>query len=56
MIFATAGGRAAFVSRLEKAARRLGEARAREREGDARRWRMPGVLWPLFGPKFTGER
>lgn len=54
MIFAHVGGRAAFVARLEQAARRLGEAHARERKGDAARWRMPGVLWPLFGPK--GER
>ena len=52
MITARQIGGARFVARLAEQARRLGEARAearvRERRGDARRWRLARLLWPLF--------
>jgi hypothetical protein len=43
---------AGFAARLAAKAERLGqahaEARAHRRRGDPRRWRLPGLLWPLF--------
>ena len=52
MITAKQIGGARFVARLAAQARRLGEARAearvRARRGDARRWRLARLLWPLF--------
>jgi len=53
MITANQIGGGRFVARLAAQARRLGEARAearvRARRGDARRWRLARLLWPLFG-------
>ena len=52
MITAKQIGGARFAARLVEQARRLGEARAealaRKRRGDARRWRLARLLWPLF--------
>ncbi len=52
MIKAEETGGARLVARLVGKARRLGEARAearlRQRRGDARRWRLGRLLWPLF--------
>ena len=52
MITAKEIGGARLVARLVEQARRLAEARAealvRERRGDARRWRLARLLWPLF--------
>jgi len=43
----------ALAKRLTAKAARLAEARKREREleqrKDPRRWRKPGLVWPLFG-------
>lgn len=40
---------ARFAAGLENAARRVAKAQARRRRADERRWRMAGLLWPLFG-------
>jgi hypothetical protein len=52
MITAREIGGARFAARLTEKARRLGEARTearvRQRRGDARRWRLARLLWPLF--------
>lgn len=52
MITAREIGGARFVARLAEKAKQLAaanaEARARERRGDARRWRLARLLWPLF--------
>lgn len=48
MIFARVTGGAAFAARLEKAARRLGEARGRSRRAGDARWRLAELLWPLL--------
>jgi len=45
-------GGSEFIERLaakaEMLARAHAEARLRRRRSDARRWRLPGLLWPLF--------
>lgn len=52
MITAKQIGGARFAARLAAKARRLAEARAearlRQRRGDARRWRLARLLWPLI--------
>ena len=52
MITARQIGGARFAARLAEQARRLAEARAeaavRRHRGDARRWRLARLLWPLF--------
>ena len=52
MITPRAGGSARLAARLAAKAERLGkahaEARFLRRRRDARRWRLPGLLWPLF--------
>lgn len=55
MIEAKAPGVGALASRLARKARVLGtahaEARARAQRYDPLRWRMPRLLWPLFGDR-----
>ena len=52
MITAREIGGARLVGRLAEKAQQLGEARAealvRQRRGDARRWRLARLLWPLL--------
>ena len=52
MIEARQARGAGFAARLAAKAERIGqahaEARARRRRRDPLRWRLPGLLWPLF--------
>ncbi|MGX7951418.1 hypothetical protein ACWPM1_02520 [Tsuneonella sp. HG249] len=41
---------ARFIAGLAAKAKRVAEARMRARQDD-RRWREPGLLWPLFGDR-----
>jgi len=52
IVLRSASDERGLVARLATRAEALGrahaEARLRRRRGDPLRWRLPGLLWPLF--------